>query len=370
MKKVLTYPPFFYKQEAVFLSCHPVSNYVYPMTEWQIFRIPKRRDFMKHRRTFMWMGLLVLFLIIGIQTQAFSAQQYRVKQGDTLGKISKKFGVSIEALKQANHLQGNALHLKQALIIPSKKSNSNKSIRVVSAKNGKKAASYYTVRKGDSLAKIARKKGISVADLKAMNHLRGTELKVGRRLMVSRWAISNTAASPSQSVDAKHSDVRPLAEDLAPLTDQEWDEIARGQGENREFLGKWRSVKERQLLVKVALGFIGAPYRSGGDTVRGLDSSAFVQKIYEIFDVNLPRTALEQSRLGKRVDRVDLQEGDLVFFHDRLATGVVGIYIGGSKFVHASPDGNREVRVGYLSEPNFEHHFIKAVRLKDLEGGA
>jgi peptidoglycan DL-endopeptidase LytE len=317
----------------------------------------------------MWMGLLVLFLIIGIQTQAFSAQQYRVKQGDTLGKISKKFGVSIEALKQANHLQGNALHLKQALVIPSLQSNSNNNIKVVSAKNGKKA-SYYTVRKGDTLAKIAKKKGISVADLKAMNHLRGTALKVGRRLMVSRGAISNAAGPPEPSVDAKNSDVRPLAEDLAPLTDQEWEEITREQGENREFLGKWRSVRERQLLVKVALGFIGAPYRSGGDTVRGLDSSGFVQKIYEIFDVNLPRTALEQSRLGKRVDRMDLQEGDLVFFHDRLATGVVGIYIGGSKFVHASPDGNREVRVGYLNEPNFERHFIKAVRLKDLEGGA
>jgi peptidoglycan DL-endopeptidase LytE len=325
---------------------------------------------MKHRWTFMWMGLLVLFLIIGIQTQAFSTQQYRVKQGDTLGKISKKFGVSIEALKQANHLQGNSLHLKQALIIPSSHSNSIKKNKVASAKDKKKAASYYTVRKGDTLAKIAKKQGSSVADLKAMNHLQGTALKVGRRLMVPRGAIFNTAESSEQSAMEKNADLRPLEEDLVPLTDQEWEEIEKEQGENREFLGKWRNIKERQLLVKVTLGFIGAPYRSGGDTVRGLDSSGFVQKIYEIFDVNLPRTALEQSRLGKRVDRTDLQEGDLVFFHDRRATAVVGIYIGSNKFVHASPDGNREVRVGNLNEPNYENHFIKAVRLKDLDGGA
>jgi LysM repeat protein len=322
----------------------------------------------------MWMGLLVLFLIIGIQTQALSAQQYRVKQGDTLGKISTKFGVSLEALKKANHLQGNALRLRQALVIPSQKSKSvKKSSLVSSPATKKKVASYYTVRKGDSLAKIARKKGISVAELKAMNHLRGTALKVGRKLIVAKRSIPEPVLSQETSDVAKNTDtadVRPLEEDLAPMSDQEWEEIEKERGENREFLGRWRSVKERQLLVKVALGFIGAPYRSGGDTVRGLDSSGFVQKIYEIFDVNLPRTALEQSRLGKRVDRLDLQEGDLVFFHDRRATGVVGIYIGSNKFVHASPDGNREVRVGYLSEPNFENHFIKAVRLKDLDGGA
>lgn len=328
---------------------------------------------MKHRWTFMWMGLLVLFLIIGIQTQAFATQQYRVKQGDTLGNISKKFGISVEALKKANHLQGNALHLKQALVIPSTKSKSGKNVRLVSSPSVKKVASYYTVRKGDTLAKIAKKKGISVADLKGMNHLRGTALKVGRRLMVARGGISHGEESPEHSAVAKNpevDDIRPLAEDLAPMSDQEWEEIAKEQKENHEFLGRWRSVKERQLLVKVALGFIGAPYRSGGDTVRGLDSSGFVQKIYEIFDVTLPRTALEQSRLGKRVDRMDLQEGDLVFFHDRRAAGIVGIYIGSNKFVHASPDGNREVRIGYLNEPNFENYFIKAVRLKDLDGGA
>jgi LysM repeat protein len=321
----------------------------------------------------MWMGLLVLFLIIGIQTQAFSAQQYRVKQGDTLEKISKKFGVSLEALKKANHLRGDVLRLRQALVIPSQKSKSSKKDRTASSPGVKKVTSYYTVRKGDTLGKIAKKKGISVADLKAINHLRGTAVKVGQKLIVTKRSIPDSALSPEHSAVARNSEImdwRSLEEDLAPLSDQEWDEIEKEQGENREFLGKWRSVKERQLLVKVALGFIGAPYRSGGDTVRGLDSSGFVQKIYEIFDVTLPRTALEQSRLGKRVDRLDLQEGDLVFFHDRRATGVVGIYIGGNKFVHASPDGNREVRVGYLSEPNFEHYFIKAVRLKDLDGGA
>jgi len=341
---------------------------------------------MKHRRTFIWIGLLVLSLIIGIQTQAFSAQQYRVKKGDTLAKIAKRYGVSVESLKQANHLQSSALKLKQALIIPadgskrdqnrkvaSSKSKSGKNQRVASSHTGKKKGpSYYTVRKGDTLAKIAKTKGVSVSRLKAMNHLRGTALKVGRKLIVAKGEIPDREVvqeqlSPQQNPE--EADVKPLEEDLAPMTDQEWEEITKDQGINSEFLGKWRSAKERQLLVKVALGFIGAPYRTGGDTVRGLDSSGFVQKIYEIFDVNLPRTALEQSRLGKKVDRMELREGDLVFFRDRRSVGIVGIYIGGNKFVHAASDGNREVRIGYLNEPNSEKYFIKAVRLKALESG-
>jgi len=341
---------------------------------------------MKHRRTFIWIGLLVLSLIIGIQTQAFSAQQYRVKKGDTLAKIAKRYGVSVESLKQANHLQSSALKLKQALIIPadgskrdqnrkvaSSKSKSGKNQRVASSHTGKKKGpSYYTVRKGDTLAKIAKAKGVSVSRLKAMNHLRGTALKVGRKLIVAKGEIPDREVVQEQlrpQQNPEEADVKPLEEDLAPMTDQEWEEITKDQGINSEFLGKWRSAKERQLLVKVALGFIGAPYRTGGDTVRGLDSSGFVQKIYEIFDVNLPRTALEQSRLGKKVDRMELREGDLVFFRDRRSVGIVGIYIGGNKFVHAASDGNREVRIGYLNEPNSEKYFIKAVRLKALESG-
>lgn len=327
---------------------------------------------MKHRRTFMWMGLLVLFLVIGIQTQAFSAQKYRVKKGDSLYNIAKKYGVSVESLKKANRLQGNALHLKQALVIPSSKAKNDKKHKITASSAAKrKTVAYYKVRKGDTLAKIAKQKGVSVAELKAMNHLKGSALKVGRKLIIAKAAVPKPEAAPDrpdQTASLAAPDVKTLEEDLSPMTDQEWEEINREQGASGEFLGKWRSVKERQLLVKVALGFIGAPYRSGGDTVRGLDSSGFVQKIYEIFDVALPRTALEQSRLGKRVERTDLQEGDLVFFHDRHATGVVGIYIGSNKFVHASPNGNREVQVGYLNGPNFEQHFIKAVRLKDLAG--
>jgi cell wall-associated NlpC family hydrolase len=133
-------------------------------------------------------------------------------------------------------------------------------------------------------------------------------------------------------------------------------------------LGKWRDPEERNLVVKVAKGFLGAPYRLGGSSVQGLDCSGFVRKIYEFFDVNLPRTAREQAKVGMKVAKEELTEGDLVFFNTRRAFGHVGIYIGNNQFVHASSGKkDRHVRIDSLDKPYYNQRFIKAVRLKDLE---
>jgi hypothetical protein len=136
-----------------------------------------------------------------------------------------------------------------------------------------------------------------------------------------------------------------------------------------ELLGKWNSTEERQLFIRVATGFLGAPYRLGGSSVKGLDCSAFVRKIYEFFGVTLPRTAREQARIGISVLREELEAGDLVFFNTRRLLGHVGIYIGNNEFVHAS-SRNKGVRIDSLKEPYYDRHFIKAVRLKGLDGGA
>lgn len=67
---------------------------------------------------------------------------------------------------------------------------------------------------------------------------------------------------------------------------------------------KWSSDEERNLFIRVAKTFIGVPYKLGGSTLRGLDCSAFVKKIYEIFNVHLPRTAKEQLRylFGRKIE--------------------------------------------------------------------
>jgi len=86
---------------------------------------------MKDRRIGLWLGLVVLLFICFAPTSGFSSETYKIKKGDTLSGIAKRYHVSVQALKDANHLQSNALHLNQTLIIPNKEHrNTNKSCRV------------------------------------------------------------------------------------------------------------------------------------------------------------------------------------------------------------------------------------------------
>lgn len=129
----------------------------------------------------------------------------------------------------------------------------------------------------------------------------------------------------------------------------------------------WKNEDERQILTRVARSFVGAPYKYGGDSVRGLDCSAFVRKMYAIFEVNLPRCAREQYDAGTRVDRNNLTSGDLVFFRAKPAARYpthVGIYLGGDMFIHASSLPSRGVRIDHLSGAYFKRSYMGAVRVK------
>ncbi|QKT04634.1 C40 family peptidase [Ectothiorhodospiraceae bacterium 2226] len=94
----------------------------------------------------------------------------------------------------------------------------------------------------------------------------------------------------------------------------------------------------------------GTPYRLGGNSRRGIDCSAFVQTTYaERFGHRLPRSTEDQARHGQPVRRDQLQAGDLVFFRTGRKTRHVGIYMGDSRFLHAST--SQGVTVSRLDNP-------------------
>jgi hypothetical protein len=100
-------------------------------------------------------------------------------------------------------------------------------------------------------------------------------------------------------------------------------------------------------LVVTAMGFLGVPYRRGGNTVdTGFDCSGFVRAMYEqTVGLILPRRANEQAAATLQIDKRDLQPGDLVFFNTMRKTfSHVGIYVGDNKFIH-SPKPGAQVRV-------------------------
>jgi peptidoglycan endopeptidase LytE len=322
---------------------------------------------MMKRRIFLWMGLIVLFVTFGL-CQKILAKEYQVKRGDNLVKISKKFGVTTNALREANGLTGDSLKPKQVLVIPDQgKNNLSKSQK----KNPKKAE-YYVVIKGDTLQTIAQKTGYSVKDLRKWNHVDSRRLRIGQKLalMKPKYSRELVLVKKAQTDQSEEMD-DPLEEEGEDVSlEDELIESNKDQQSDSDFLGKWNSPDERSLFIRVAKGFLGAPYRLGGSSVRGLDCSAFVMKIYQFFDISLPRTAKEQARVGKSVARDELKEGDLVFFNTRRAYGHVGIYIGNNEFVHAAAGRERKVKIDTLEKPYYDKRFVKAVRIKELDGGS
>lgn len=117
------------------------------------------------------------------------------------------------------------------------------------------------------------------------------------------------------------------------------------------------------IAARTAERFVGIPYQWGGNTVvDGMDCSGFVRAVYNLCGVNIPRTSREQFRVGEKVDKTDLKDGDLVFFGaSEEAISHVGIYVGNGRFVHAPRRGD-EIKVSTLGEPYFAKEFIGAKR--------
>jgi NlpC/P60 family len=118
-------------------------------------------------------------------------------------------------------------------------------------------------------------------------------------------------------------------------------------------------------LVVDAMGFLGVPYKRGGNTAEtGFDCSGFVRAIYEqSVGLLLPRRAEQQAAATQRIDKNELQPGDLVFFNTlRRAFSHVGIYVGDGKFIH-SPKPGAEVRVESMGVSYWSSRFDGARRV-------
>jgi len=113
------------------------------------------------------------------------------------------------------------------------------------------------------------------------------------------------------------------------------------------------------IAARTAERFVGIPYRWGGENVvDGMDCSGFVRAVYNLCGLSIPRTSRDQYKAGEPVVKDELRDGDLVFFGSSEDTiNHVGIYVGGSKFVHA-PKRGEEIRGTSIDESYFEKRFI------------
>jgi cell wall-associated NlpC family hydrolase len=105
---------------------------------------------------------------------------------------------------------------------------------------------------------------------------------------------------------------------------------------------------------------LGVPYSFGGTSTAGFDCSGFVQHVFALLGISLPRTADAQYDVGRRAVGGP-HPGDLVFFDTYGGVSHVGIYLGQGKFVHAS--SSHGVMVSRLSESYWAARYVGAKRL-------
>lgn len=121
-----------------------------------------------------------------------------------------------------------------------------------------------------------------------------------------------------------------------------------------------------QQVADYVKTFLGCKYVYGGSSpTKGFDCSGLTMYVYKKFGINLSHSATAQSKVGTKVDKSDLQVGDLVFFSDYKTykgIGHCGIYIGNNKFIHASTE-RTGVITSSLTSSAYQKRYVTATRI-------
>lgn len=182
-----------------------------------------------------------------------------------------------------------------------------------------------------------------------------TVIFMGISLFNIESAKADTTLKINRGVTLKATELKTSKVIKVPVADEETvsnngDEISRG------------SVSKGNEVVNYAYKFLGKPYVYGASGPNSFDCSGLTQYVYNKFGVGLSRTTYTQVNQGEKVDKSNLQPGDLVFFNTEGSISHVGIYVGGGDFIHA-PRTGKPVMISSLSEGYYSERYATARRI-------
>jgi peptidoglycan endopeptidase LytE len=262
------------------------------------------------------------------------ANTYTVQPGDTLSRIARQFGTSVEALLKLNPsiADPDFIRVGQAIQV----AGGTASERTYTVQPAAAAVNgQYIVQKGDTLSGIAQKFQTSVDRLLALNPqiTNPNVIRVGQAIKVAGGTADVRQAE--QQVAA----ARPaVAESAVSLADR---------------------------IIEIGEKYLGARYLYGASPSRTdvFDCSSFTMRVFGEAGISLPRTSAAQAQAGRAVSFSQLQKGDLVFF-DTDSNGTinhVGIYAGNGQMINATV--SLGVTYSSLTSSYWKTRYVKAVRV-------
>lgn len=254
-------------------------------------------------------------IYFGLAIGSSAATSYTVQEGDTLTEIAKQFNTTEQAIIDENKLSSDEINVGQVLTITDENSTAvasaaKKSSTTTKETTKKTSTSYttYTVKKDDTLYKIAKTYGTDVNTLKSLNKLESDVIKVGQKLKL-----------PKNGKTTK------------------------------------KSTSTGEKIIKVAKKYLGKPYVYGGSSPKGFDCAGYVYYVYNKAGKKIERSS--SAHYYSKAKKVKApQVGDLVFFSNTYKKGIshVGIYMGAGLMINAS---GTKVQIVSLNSSYWRSHF-------------
>ncbi|NRR02763.1 C40 family peptidase [Brevibacillus sp. RS1.1] len=183
--------------------------------------------------------------------------------------------------------------------------------------------------------------------------LMGTSLLMsGQAYAASETSLISTAAHTPDKQQKKHK----YDQNIEQIDNEQYGQMVQ-DGTNNDLTATEESTTDgsqnKQIVSKTApssdiadqvisegMKYKGVPYKFGSSkkTTRTFDCSSFTQRVFKEVGVSLPRDSRQQSKVGQKVSKDQLQKGDLVFFHSYGSSSSrithVAIYAGDNKLLH------------------------------------
>lgn len=208
---------------------------------------------------------------------------------------------------------------------------------------------------------IAKQYGITVQELEKQNPEVKMSLPVGYKLNIRASNTLKEEVVIITNADVNNKEVSSKEVSNNGNTVEENSSIETTKAEIKTFVSMARNSDFLDQLIERASENIGTRYQTGGTSKSGFDCSGLMCNTFGAFDIKLPRSSIEQSDFGVKVDAEEAKKGDLIFFktNGRNQINHVGLVVevcdGEIKFIHASV-GN-----GVIISSTKENYYKKKV---------